>query len=76
MNSHLETTSCAPAVASTRVVSVAGPPSATAEMQKRIENAAMNMGATTPAQTGPTRRTHISVDTPTTSSDAKTIHTT
>ena len=35
MNSHLEMASCAAAATRTRVVSVAGPPSATAVMQER-----------------------------------------
>ena len=59
----------------TRAVSVAGPPSTTAEMQNGMEKAAVNMGSTAPAPTGPARRTCTSVDTPATSREAKTIHT-
>ena len=57
MNSHLETTSWTAAETSTRVVSVAGPPSITAVMQKGMETAAVNMGRTAPAPTDPKRRT-------------------
>ena len=74
-NSHLEMTIWPIAQTMTRVVSVAGPPSTTAEMQKGIEKAAVNMGSTAPAPTGPTRRTCTSVDTPATRREAKTIQT-
>jgi hypothetical protein len=75
MNSHLEINSWTTAVTITRVVSVAGPPSITAVMQNGIEKAAVNIGATAPAPTGPNLRTCTSVPTPTTTSEAKTIHT-
>ena len=55
------------------VASVAGPPSTTAVMQKGIANAAVNIGSTAPPPTGPSLLTWISVDTPTTRSDANTI---
>lgn len=74
MKSHLDMTSCVTAAIRTSVASVAGPPSATAAMQNGIENAAVNIGSTAPPPTGPIRRTCTSVDTPTTSSDANTIH--
>ena len=75
MNSHLEMTSWATAATNTSVVSVAGPPSVTAVMQKGMETAAVNMGRTAPAPMGPIPRTWTSVETPTTTSEAKTIHT-
>ena len=75
MNSHLEMASCVTAVTRTSVVSVAGPPSTTAVIQKGMEKAAVNMGSTAPEPTVPSRRTWSNVDTPTTSNEAKTIHT-
>ena len=74
-NSHLEMTIWNAAETSISVVNVAGPPSTSAVMQNGMEKAAVNIGRTAPAPTGPTRRTCSSVDTPTTSSEAKTIHT-
>ena len=74
-NSHLEMIIWPIPQEMTRAVSVAGPPSTTAPMQKGMEKAAVNMGSTAPAPTGPTRRTCNSVDTPATSRDAKTIQT-
>ena len=76
MNSHLATMNWNAAEASTSVVSVAGPPSTTAVMQKGMEKAAVKNGSTAPAPTGPRRRTCTSVEMPTTSSDANTIHVT
>ena len=75
MNSHLEITSCPSADTITSAVSVAGlpPMSATAEMQNGMEKAAVNIGSTAPAPTGPTRRTCSKVATPQTSSEANTI---
>ena len=73
INSHLETTSCTTAETTTSEVNVAGPPSTTAEMQNGIANAAVNIGNTMPAPTGPTRRVWIRVEIPTTMSDANTI---
>ena len=52
---------------------MAGPPSATAEMQKGMEKAAVNIGSTAPAPAGPMRRTWSSVATPQTTSEANTI---
>ena len=75
INSHLEMASWTAAATRTRVVSVAGPPSATAVMQNGMEKAAVNIGRTAPPPIGPTRRTCSSVDTPTTTREAKTIHT-
>ena len=75
INSHLEMTSCRTADTMTSVVSVAGPPSTTAEMQNGMENAAVNMGKTAPAPIGPMRRTCMKVDRPQTTKEAKTIHT-
>ena len=63
------------AVTMTRAISVAGPPSTTAVMQNGIAKAAVNMGRTAPAPTGPNLRTCINVDTPQTSREAKTTHT-
>ena len=60
----------------TSAVRVAGPPSpptATAEMQKGMEKAAVNIGSTAPAPTGPMRRTCSRVAAPQTSSEANTI---
>ena len=74
MNSHLAITSWAAAETRTRVVSVAGPPSTTALMQNGMEKAAVNMGRTAPAPTGPNRRVCNSVDAPQTTREAKTIH--
>ena len=74
MNSHLEMTSCTTADTSTSVVSVAGPPSTTAVMQKGMAKAAVNMGRTVPAPTGPRRRTCSRVARPHTNREAKTIH--
>ena len=76
MNSHLEIAICTTADTSTRVVSVAGPPSTTAVMQKGMEKAAVNMGRTAPPPTGPSRRTCNRVETPTTNKEANTIQTT
>ena len=76
MNSQREMASWAPAETSSSVVSVAGPPSATAVMQNGIAKAAVNIGSTAPAPTKPSRRTCNSVERPTTTSEAKTIHTT
>ena len=59
----------------TSVVSVAGPPSTTAVMQNGMAKAAVNIGSTAPAPTGPSRRTCRIVDRPQTRSEAKTIHT-
>ena len=73
MNSQREIASCVTAEISTSAASVPGPPSATAAMQNGIENAAVNIGSTAPPPIGPNRRTWISVDTPTTTSDANTI---
>ena len=75
MNSHLEMISWVAAVMRTRVVRVAGPPSTTAVMQKGMEKAAVNMGRAAPPPTDPSLRACSNVDTPTTSSEAKTIHT-
>ena len=72
MNNHLETINWAMAATSTRVVSVAGPPSTTAVMQKGMETAAVNMGSIAPAPNGPMRRTCSRVESPTTTSEAKT----
>ena len=58
----------------TRAIRVAGPPSTTAVMQKGMENAAVNIGRSAPAPTGPNLRTWMSVDTPTTRSEANIIH--
>ena len=74
MKSHLEMTSCSTAQTRTRVVRVAGPPSATAEMQKGMEKAAVNMGSTARDPMGPIPRTCTRVDRPTTTREAKTIH--
>ena len=74
-NSHLEMISWAIAQTTTKAVSVDGPPSTTAEMQKGMEKAAVNMGSTAPAPTGPTRLTCTSVETPATRREAKTIQT-
>ena len=74
MNSYLDIASCVTAEISTSAARVPGPPSATAAMQKGIENAAVNIGSTAPPPIGPIRRTCISVDTPTTTSYANTIH--
>ena len=73
-NSHLEITSWMIPETNTRVIRVAGPPSTTAVMQNGIEKAAVNIGRTAPAPTGPTRFTCSSVESPTTISEAKTIH--
>ena len=70
----MEMTSCTTADTSTSVVSVAGPPSTTAVMQKGIAKAAVNMGRTVPAPAGPNRRTCNRVARPHTSREAKTIH--
>ena len=75
MNSHLEIASWISAETMTSVVSVAGPPSATAVMQNGMAKAAVNIGSTAPAPTGPSRRTCRIVDRPQTRSEAKTIHT-
>ena len=75
MNSHLEMTIWNPAETRSKVVSVAGPPSTRAVMQNGMEKAAVNMGRVAPAPMGPTRRTCSSVDSPTTTREAKTIHT-
>ena len=74
-NSHLEMAIWPIAQTMTKVVNVASPPSTTAGMQKGIEKAAVNMGSTALAPTGPIRRTCTSVDTPATSREAKTIQT-
>ena len=71
--SHLEMTSWKMAEAMISVASVAGPPSTTAVMQKGMAKAAVNMGRTALPPTGPAVFTWISVDSPTTSSDANTI---
>ena len=76
MNSHLATTNWNAAEASTNVVSVAGPPSTTAVMQNGMAKAAVKNGITAPAPNGPRRRTCTSVERPTASSEAKTIHVT
>ena len=57
----------------TRVISVPGPPSTTAVMQKGMETAAVNMGSRALAPTGPIRRAWITVDMPTTTREANTI---
>ena len=57
MNSHREITSWNAAEARINHVSVAGPPSFSAVMQKGIENAAVNSGSEAPAPTDPIRRT-------------------
>ena len=75
-NNHLEITSWIIEVTITSVIRVLGPPSTTAVMQKGMAKAAVNMGRTAPAPTGPSRRTWISVDKPTTRREAKTIHVT
>ena len=75
-NSHLEMTIWIIAVTITRVISVAGPPSTTAVMQNGMAKAAVNIGRTAPAPTGPILRTCISVDKPTTTREAKTIQVT
>ena len=75
MKSHLEMTIWTTADTSIRVVSVAGPPSTTAVIQKGMEKAAVVIGRTVPAPTGPSRRTCSSVAIPVTTSEAKTIHT-
>ena len=74
-NSHLEMRIWPIPQTMTKAASVAGPPSTTAEMQKGIEKAAVNMGSTAPPPTGPMRRTCTSVDMPATSREAKTIQT-
>ena len=73
MKSHLEMMSCTMAHANTSVVSAAGPPSKAAVMQKGMDTAAVNMGRRDPAPTGPTRFTCSSVESPTTTREAKTI---
>ena len=73
MTSQRAMTSWITAETRTRAVSVAGPPSATAVMQKGMAKAAVNMGNTAPAPTGPRRRTWRMVDRPQTRSEAKTI---
>ena len=74
MNSHLEMTIWMTPDTRTRVVRVAGPPSTTAVIQNGMEKAAVNMGRTAPAPTGPRRRTCTRVERPTAINDAKTIH--
>ena len=74
MTTHLETMICTTPVTTTRVSSVPGPPSTTAVMQKGMETAAVNIGSSAPAPTGPTRRTWTKVDNPTTIREAKTTH--
>ena len=76
MNSQREMASWATAATSSSVVNVAGPPPCTAVMQNGIAKAAVNIGSTAPAPTKPSRRTCNSVERPTTTSEAKTIHTT
>ena len=75
MNSHREITSWTIAAARINVVNVAGPPSTSAVMQNGMENAAVKNGRTVAAPIGPSRRTCTKVAAPTTSSEAKTIHT-
>ena len=75
MKSHLEMAIWTAAVTSVSAISVAGPPSVTAVMQNGMANGAVAIGITEPAPTGPTRLTCSRVATPTTSSEAKTIHT-
>ena len=57
MNSHLEITSWITAQTITSVMRVAGPPSTTAVIQNGMAKAAVNIGRTAPAPTGPSRRT-------------------
>ena len=73
MNSQRETMICTTAETTIRAVRVAGPPSATAVMQKGMVKAAVNIGMAAPAPAGPSRRTCRMVARPTDSSEAKTI---
>ena len=74
MKSHLAITSWVAAVTRTSEERRMGPPSDTAAMQKGMENAAVNMGARARDPTGPIALAWMMVHTPTTNSDAKTIH--
>ena len=72
--SHLEMATWNTPVTKMSVVSVAGPPSTRALMQKGMAKGAVVIGSTAPAPTNPSRRTWMNVASPTTSNEAKTIH--